>query len=78
MSNIVADHDTGAMINVGGGVGGWQLLELRQGKPGWISEESADRAADVHANVAVGEEVERRFPTLMFVPPKDNWMMRGK
>ena len=46
VSNIVADHDTGAMINVGGGGGGWQLLELRQGKPGWISEESADRAAD--------------------------------
>lgn len=74
VSNVAAaSHGTGTTFG-GGKRGGWQLLELRQGKPGWISEESADRVN--RANIAVDEQGRQRLPTLQFVPPKFKWMRR--
>ena len=85
VSNVdvpAADHAAGTgtpFHGDGGGSGGWLLLELRQGKPGWISEERADHAAST--SIADGEpgkpQQRLRHPTLQFVPPKFKWMMNG-
>ena len=67
VSNVAAAGDTGTMPT------GWRLLELRQGKPGWISEGSA---VLVGANAAVDEEPDGGA-TLQFVPPSARWMLDG-